>query len=369
MVRCGYSQVIRTAFTLIELLAVVAIIGVLGLATVASYQAIASDVRRAGAVEEVKNMLSVARQRAIEDARPTALVFRPVLTSSGVQQLEGVVAQYSGETLPWVPNPDLSDPGVSSKPRTSRFVPVDSGKPMQLAEGIGVAVPGHRLSNLSDYSNSPTTDPMAYDGDIQYLTPSQFSTKLPEVPGQMIGILFSGDGSVANFVHTADADWLWVDFNADGLQRYEGLDYCNRQDPPGFGGPDPCPPVEDGQAAVPWSPPSAGCYVGARYRLTDGVHIPAKDMWEDNEAERLPVCQQRLDDEPLVVTGSWLAIYDERDARKQLDPMEWLNSPTDVLRRKAVSTRSDALRGFIDANARQLHFNKFSGVPLEATNR
>jgi len=205
---------------------------------------------------------------------------------------------------------------------------------------------------------------------MQYLVPSQFASKLPEVPGQMIGILFSGDGSVANVVHAADADWLWVDFNADGLQRYEGLDYCNRPDPGGFNAPDACPPSADPNLEVnAWSPPSAGCYVGARYRLSDGMHVPTKDMWEDNEAERLPVCQQNLDDEPLVVTGAWLAIYDERDAREQNDPMQWIDSSTVQLRRKGVSLRAAALRDFIDANARQLHFNRFSGIPMEAANR
>jgi hypothetical protein len=215
---------------------------------------------------------------------------------------------------------------------------------------------------------------MAYDGDVQYLTPSQFASKLPEAPGQMIGILFSGDGAVANIVHAADADWLWVDFNADGFQRYEGIDYCNRQiPPPEFGGPPPpppCPPVAAGVTEpLPWSPPSAGCFVGARYRLSDGLHVATKDMWEDNEAERLPICQQHLDDEPLVVTGAWLAVYDDREAREQLDPMTWLDSSTDPVRRKAVSVRAASLREFIDANARQLHFNKFSGVPMEAANR
>ena len=145
--RNNTAETARAAFTLIELLAVVAIIGLLSIATVASYQAIANDVRRAGAVEQVKSMLAKARMRALSDARSTALIFRPVLTAPGVQQIEGMLAQFSGDAFRYV----LEDGGVQSKPIVARFLPVDSGKPMLLSEGIGVASPCHRLANVDAY--------------------------------------------------------------------------------------------------------------------------------------------------------------------------------------------------------------------------
>jgi prepilin-type N-terminal cleavage/methylation domain-containing protein len=355
----------RPAFTLIELLAVVAIIGLLSVATVASYQAIANDVRQAGAVEEVKAMLARTRQKAISDSRATALVFRPVVVSPGVQQLEGVIAQFAGEVQPWIPDSLVDTVGDTTQPRCARFEPIDAGDPMRLAVGVGVGIPAHRISNTSDWG-LPTVDPMAFDGDVQYLTASAFAPLLPEVPGQMLGILFGADGSIANRIHGADAEWFWVDFNGDGAQRYAGIDYCNRPDAVGFGPPESCPPGVDAEL---WSPPSVGCYVGARYRLSDGVHLETKDMWEDNEAERLPICHENLDDEPLVVTGPWLVVYDDRDARAELDPLEWSDSATAPTRRKAVSSKAAALRTFIDANGRQLHFSRFSGVPLHGSDR
>ena len=346
----------RRAFTLIELLAVVAIIGVLGLATVASYQAIASDVRRAGAVEEVKSMLAKARMHALLGGRSTGLIFRPVLTAPGVQQIEGVLVQYAGDARAYV----LEDPdvGLQTKPMVARFVPIDHGSPMRLAEGIGIASPGHRLSHVDDDGGVR----MALDADGQFFAVSNLATPLPEAPGQLIGVLFARDGSHTTIMHESDADWMWVDWNGDGAQRYDGVDYCNRPVPDaGFGTPEPaCPPdLEDAQ---PWSPPAGDCWLGVRY-LFNGNPSPAADLWNDDE--RVPLCMRNEDDESYVLIASYLVIYDDRDVHEELDTITWLDSGSDQQRRQAAARRALALNEFIEKTGRQVHLNRVTGVAQE----
>ncbi len=354
--RNNSAETARAAFTLIELLAVVAIIGLLSIATVASYQAIANDVRRAGAVEQVKSMLAKARMRALSDARSTALIFRPVLTAPGVQQIEGMLAQFSGDAFRYV----LEDGGVQSKPIVARFLPVDSGKPMLLSEGIGVASPCHRLANVD--ADDLRLD---LDGDQQYLTVSNLAGILPEAPGVMIGVVFARDGSQTVLLPEAGADWLWVDFNGDGAQRYGGDDYCNRPEESGFNPPPACPPdLADIEA---WSPPAAGCWLGTRYIASNGNPSPSADLWDDDE--RLPMCQRVEKDEPIVLVAPYLAIYDDRDAREELDPQRWLDTGANTLRRAAAARRGFDMSTFIDENARQLHFNPNTGVAHEGSSR
>ena len=353
----------RRAFTLIELLAVVAIIGVLGLATVASYQAIASDVRRAGAVEEVKSMLAKARMHALLGGRSTGLIFRPVLTAPGVQQIEGVLVQYAGDARAYV----LEDPdvGLQTKPMVARFVPIDHGSPMRLAEGIGIASPGHRLSHVDDDGGVR----MALDADGQFFAVSNLATPLPEAPGQLIGVLFARDGSHTTIMHESDADWMWVDWNGDGAQRYDGFDYCNRPvPPPVFGGDPPpptCPPGEDGLPdpdLLEWSPPAGDCWLGVRY-LANGNASPAADLWNDDE--RVPLCMRNEDDESYVLIAPYLVIYDDRDVHEELDTITWLDSGSDQQRRQAAARRALALNEFIEKTGRQVHLNRVTGVAQE----
>ena len=61
--------------------------------------------------------------------------------------------------------------------------------------------------------------------------------------------------------------------------------------------------------------------------------------------------------------GPYLAIFDERTAREELDTSRW--SPN----RAGGGRRGRDLTEFIDATARQLHFNRFTGVAMEASNR
>jgi prepilin-type N-terminal cleavage/methylation domain-containing protein len=344
----------RVAFTLIELLAVVAIIGLLGLATVASYQAIAQDVRRAGAVEQVKSMLAKARMQALLGGRSTGLVFRPVVTAPGVQQIEGVLVEYAGDARPYV----LEDPlnGLQSKPMVARFVPVKNSSPMRMARGIGIASPGHRLSHTTDDGGVR----LPLDADKQFFAVSQLAATLPEAPGQLIGVLFARDGSHTTIMHESDADWMWVDWNGDGAQRYDGVDYCNRPDVGGFNAAPPCPPeVADAQ---PWSPPAGDCWLGVRY-LANGNASPAADLWNDDE--RVPLCMRNEDDESYVLIAPYLVIYDDRDVHEEVDTAGWLDSGSDAQRRQAAVRRALALNDFIDKTGRQVHLNRVTGVAQE----
>jgi hypothetical protein len=201
------------------------------------------------------------------------------------------------------------------------------------------------------------------DGDQQYLAVGNIAGMLPEAPGVMVAVMFARDGSQTVLLPEADADWFWVDFNSDGAQHYDGEDYCNRPDPNSFGIP-PCPPTLDD--VVAWSPPAAGCWLGTRY-LVNGNPSPSSDLWDD--LERLPMCQRSERDEPIVLVAPYLAIYDDRDAREELDPQRWLDTGSDVLRRVAAARRGLDLSTFIDQNARQLHFNPNTGVAHEGAAR
>ncbi len=341
-------------FTLIELLAVVAIIGVLGLATIASYQALAADIRRAGAVEEVKAKLAQARMKALHEGRTTGLVFRPVIVAPGVQQIEGVLVQYTGESLPYV----LEDPfnGMSSEPMVARFEPIDTGTPMRLAEGIGIATPGHRLAHVDDDGGTR----MPLDADGQFFAVGQLATSIPEAPGQLVGVLFARDGSHTTVMHESDASWIWVDWNGDGAQRYGGVDYCNRPVGDDEDENQACPP--DLEDAEPWSPPAGDCWLGVRY-LANGNASPGADLWNDDE--RMPLCGRSEDDEPWVLVAPYLVVYDDRDAHEELDTIEWADAGGDSVRRRAAVTRAKALNDFIDKTGRQVHLNRVTGVAQE----
>jgi len=349
----------KPAFTLIELLAVVAIIGVLGVATVASYQSIADDVRRAGAVEQVKGALARGRATAISTSQPTLVSFRPVETAPGVQQLEVVVSQFSGNTYDWLPE-GLGNPGDNFNLRLARFVPVGDVKTEFLSPGIGVAATGHRFAETDDGEGQ-----IPVKGDTEFLpTANLLGFKgIPEAPGVVPAVLFAADGSVANMMHEADSEWCFVDLNQDGLQRYRGDNYCNHQPLEGFNVPFACPEgVPDG--TLEGSAPAGECWVGPYYLENSGQPAAARTLIE----EVLPLCQWGEDDEPMVLISPYLAVYDDREARKQLDPAGWVITGQNTDQRNAA-LRGRELSDYVQANGRVLQFNRFTGVALEASER
>lgn len=352
MVNLQHNSACRAAFTLIELLAVVAIIGLLSVATIASYQSIANDVRSAGAVEQVKAALARGRGRAIATGRSTVVAFRPVFTAPGVQQIEVVLAQFAGNSYDWIADGEGSLPQGAKLP-LARFVPISGEDPELLSPGVGVAATGHRFSDVEG------DDQLACSGDAQYLTTSNLlgAQGIPEAPGIIPAVLFGRDGSVAAIIQEAQAEWCFIDFNGDSAQRYGGFDYCNYTRQTGFNTPPSCPPelpesvLEGGAQAGP-------CWLGAFYSPT-GTFYQNRNLIE----ETVPLCQWQDDDEPFIVITPYLAVFDDRDAREELDQGAWINTS------QGAAYRGRDLTKFIDETGRVLHFNRYTGVALEASGR
>ena len=327
MVGRSHKSARQSGFTMIELLAVVSIIAVLGIATIASYQSIAGDVRRAGAVEAVKTMLSIGRERAMLDGETTLVGFRAV-TKGDDNRVEIFLAQPGHDVQDWR--------GGSDPRRAVRFLPLEDADRMLLPIGNAVAVPAHRFNFPEDASGN-----LVYSGDYHYFATSNLKTLTPEPPGTIPGVLFGRDGAPATLIGQFDADFLWVDFDRDKKQSMGGVlyEFNDPYDPDTFAPPD-------------------GCWLLTR-RQTNGA-------WSETQVlldEQLPLCQRRATDEPFVSVGPYLAIFDERTAREELDTSRW--SPN----RAGGGRRGRDLTEFIDATARQLHFNRFTGVAMEASNR
>jgi hypothetical protein len=238
-------------------------------------------------------------------------------------------------------------------------------RPTAVDDGICLASDRDRRLDVQGANVDSSDTRLDLDGDQQYLTVSNLAGMLPEAPGVMIGVVFARDGSQTVLLPEAGADWLWVDFNGDGAQRYDGDDYCNRPDSGGFT--DACPPDLDEAGVLGWSPPAAGCWLGTRYIASNGNPSPSADLWNDDE--RLPMCQRVEKDEPIVLVAPYLAIYDDRDAREELDPQRWLDTGANAIRRAAAARRGFDMSTFIDENARQLHFNPNTGVAHEGASR
>ncbi len=317
----------RSAFTLIELLAVVSIIAVLGISTIASYQAIAGDVRRAGAIEAVKSMLSVGRERAMLDGSTTLVGFRAVKEGE-VSRVQAFLAQPAGDVQHWK--------RLGDQRRVARFLPLADGQQVLLPRGNGVAVPAHRFNLQEDHSGS-----MVYGGDFQYFATSNLTTLIPEAPGVIPGVLFGRDGAPITMVGELDAEFLWVDFDANGAQNMRGTDYY---------GNDP--------SDMDTFAPSDGCWLLTK-REPNGDWAEAMCLID----EELPLCHHGLKDEPFIAVGPYLAVFDEKTAREELDTSRWPRS------RAGGGRRGRDLTEYIDETARQLHFNRFTGVALEASDR
>lgn len=338
------------AFTLIELLAVIAIVGILGVATIASYQAIANDMQQAGAVEAVKSGLARARAVAIQSSKPTLIAFRPIKTAPGEQLVEVVLAQFGGDVYDWEPTGTNSVPAGTSL-RLARFVPVSGEVASQLPRGVAIAAMGHQFSRMNDNST------LACSGDRQFLPTSHLIGKsgIPEAPGVIPAVMFAGDGTVASRLTVEDADWCFVDFNNDGVMRYEGDDYCNYRAIADFNPPEPCPEdVPDG--TVSGFAPETGCYLGAFYNAGGAIY-PNRNLVE----EMVPMCHRRDGDEPFVLITPVLAVYDADTARKEYDALRWPDT------NQGASARGHDLTDIINKTARVLRFNGYSGIVMEGS--
>jgi hypothetical protein len=87
--------------------------------------------------------------------------------------------------------------------------------------------------------------------------------------------------------------------------------------------------------------------------------LPNRNLIE----EAVPICHFGGDDEPFVLITPYLAVFDDRDAREELDQAAWINTS------QGAAYRGRDLTEFIDGTGRVLHFNRYTGVAMEASDR
>ncbi len=327
----------RRGFTLIELLAVVAILAIVGVITVVSYTSIIADVRRTSAVEQVKGLLGQARTLALKSGTTTMLAFR-ARRINNTPRMEAIIAQPAGGAKDWqlpdTATPEFDPPGHMRQVRVTRFVPVEGVDPVLLPPGAEIAVPGHAISNPD--TGGGQTFSLEYSGDIQYLPPSHLGD-LAEANGIMPGILFGRDGAPVTGVPEHQSRFGWIDFDGDGYQGLHGGEYS----------------LLDGDF-----PDAAGCFVLPRLTSGSGAFSPIVEY-----AEWWPMCQDDELDEPWVMTGPFLVVYDSSELRSIEAVQDW--PPT----HEGSANRSWAHTRFIDDYGRRLFFNRYTGVSLEESDR
>ena len=326
-------------FTLIELLAVVAVVAIVGVITVVAYSAVINDVRRASAVEQVKGLLAQSRTIALESGRTTMLAFR-ARNINDTPRVEAVIAQPAGGSVDWQVPDDApaSVPSVMSRWRVSRFVLVDGVDPVLLPENAGVAIPAHALSNPDNGAGGGAggAHTLPYSGDLQYLPPTHLGERR-EAAGIMPGILFGRDGTTVTGIPEHQSRYGWIDFDGDGYQGLDGVEYSLEGSDMPHGG--SC-----------WVLPKLAGSTGAAQTT---VEYP---QW-------IPLCQLGELDEPWVTTGPFLVVYDTNELRSLESVQDWL--PTQA----GSATRSWAHTRYIDDYGRRLFFNRFTGVSLEEAER
>ena len=321
----------RRAFTLIELLAVIAIMAIVGVITVVAYTSIVGDVRRSSAVEQVKGLLSQARTLSLKSGASTLLTFR-ARRVNGEPRMEAIIAQPAGDSDEWV-SPQLDVPDIYQRVRMSRFLPVEGVDPVLLPVGIEVAVPGHAISNPVGIGNDGS---LPYSGDLQYVPPTHLGDRV-EASGVMPGIMFGRDGTTVVGVPEHQSRFAWVDLDRDGMQGIGSIEY---------------------NPALDEFAPGAGCFVLTRLDNGSGAATNYVEF-----SQTLPLCQESELDEPWVLSGPFLAVYDAGELRKLESSNAWMPNEPGASQRAFAHTR------FIDEFGRRLFFNRFTGISLEDAER
>ena len=121
------------------------------------------------------------------------------------------------------------------------------------------------------------------------------------------------DGTTVTDNARTDSRFIFVDFDSDGLQRQGSTDYSN------LGGDDPV----------------AG--------------------YCDSPAGTLFFCQAQFDDEPYLTFAPFLVVFDDEQAREELNTSTWSDA----------AIKSAAISPWITDNANRIHFNRYSGVVMK----
>ncbi len=195
-------------FTLIELLVVMGVIGVLSVLTLMSMRGIANDARMASATNAVKAALDNARALAMKNNTIVLVVFRPRL--AGVhkqkQEVDIYTAKWTGESAIFIDQ--NGDEEVKD-----RFVPIPAIAVRSIPAGIKIAAPRYG----GDTDNIWITQ--------AHLPAIDQQTGIGEVPGKMIAIMYSADGTLITLNSQSDAQNIYVDFNNNESQQLDSADF------------------------------------------------------------------------------------------------------------------------------------------------
>lgn len=203
------TRVSQSAFTLIELLVVMAVIIVLAVVTLVAVRALAQDARQIRAVNAIKAALGNARAEAMRLNRQVGVVCRGL--ESGEVELVIVVdtGQASRNTL-----------GDGRRIISHRYVALPDTPRTVISEAVRIATPFYGTSN-----------------DNLWITQSDF-TQPAQAYGRLIGVFFGPDGALAtdqggvvsgSFITSIPSHVVWIDWNNNGVQDYNGSSFFEHQ--------------------------------------------------------------------------------------------------------------------------------------------
>ncbi len=294
------------AFTLTELLIVMGVIAALSVLTLVSMRAIVKDARLASATNTVTASLENARALAMKKNNIVLLVFRPRIEGNDKVVVDLVPCHWTGESYENAPTPA---PPVASLV-VDRFVPIPDAPVRTLPAGIKVAAPAY-------------SDPTA--ADHVWATQSHLlATANGEIPGVVFGVMYAPDGTTISGNPQSDASLIWVDFFVD----------------PDTG---PLDPLADPK-----------------------MRLGGDGTWYDLDAAPRVFGQVFGDDEPFVVIAPFLAVYDD-DAARELGRVDQWNDEQ-VYQADLVGVPADpnpTIPSYITANAKRIHFNRYTGVVMK----
>lgn len=284
------------SFTLMELLVVMGIIALLAGITALAYRAVAKDAKLSSARNTIMAVLDNARSLAMRNNEIVVVAFRPRLDGRE-QYVEAVLAKWTRQSVRYVVN-FAGGPGVQV---IDRYVPLPNVEPRRLPQGIQIAGPF--------YANSL---------DDQWLTLSFFpgmdSNYQGEVPGAVLGVMFSPSGRNIMYNAKSDAQRVWIDFDNDNFMQFDGT------------------PIDFNVA------------------MAVAMHDA---MFEHH----------RQDDEPAVSMVPFLAVIDDVQVRELYDVSQW--NMLVVGSQQAIANRRANYTEYINNNADRIHFNRYTGVAMK----
>ncbi len=298
------------SFTLVELLVVMAIIAIIGGITVFSVREIFRDAKLSSGVNTVMAALDNARSLAMKNNKLTCVAFRAQRDEDDEVYVEAVTAEFTGEVYT-----------VSGSLATDRYAPVKGAPVRRLPSGIKVAAPAF-LGNSDEYWMTQSEL-------------SQMSETAGEVGGLIVAVIYNPRGEIITTNAESDALRAFVDFDDDfhiGGNPPGGQDREGRDPYTYVGG--------DGPGALPQG-----------FAVTE-LYTTAASFYT----------QRTATDESFFVTAPFIAVYDDEAARSQFDPrVDW--APYDS--NAAVQNYLEQLSSYITANAKRIHFNRYTGVTMK----